>query len=252
MDQSFDDYGVSRPAAGPLGEHRTMHGRVVEWIGSRIVSGEFDPGSQLPNESDLSARLRVSRGGVREAVKALAAKGLVEPRPRLGTRVLDRVEWNLMDRDVIDWHGRAADGAFLNDLLELRMMVEPGASQLAAERASDEQLAALETAYQGMAGHAESLPADEEEFVAADLAFHLTILRASGNQLVGQLGRLLETGLLHALEATSHLPGGVAATLPLHRSVLLAVRGRRPAAAERATRKLLTATAEAIIRDDHS
>lgn len=227
-----------------------MHGRVVEWIGLRIVSGEFDPGSQLPNEADLSARLRVSRGGVREAVKALAAKGMVEPRPRLGTRVLDRAEWNLMDRDVIDWHGRAADHAFLRDLLELRMMVEPGAAHLAAERASDEQIATLRTAYDGMAEHAESLPADEEEFVAADLSFHLTILRASGNQLIEQLGRLLETGLHHALEATSQLPGGVAATLPLHKAVLLALRGHRPAAAERATRKLLTATADAVDRNN--
>jgi DNA-binding FadR family transcriptional regulator len=225
-----------------------MHGRVVEWIGLRIVSGEFDEGSQLPNEADLSARLRVSRGGVREAVKALAAKGLVEPRPRLGTRVLPRPEWNLMDRDVIDWHGRAADLAFLGDLLELRMMVEPGAARLAAERSSPEQVAALEAAYEGMARHAGSLPDDEEEFVAADLAFHLTILRASGNQLIEQLGRLLETGLHHALEATSHLPGGVAATLPLHRAVLLAVRGHRPTAAERATKRLLETTADAVAR----
>jgi len=91
-----------------------MHGRVVEWLGLRVVSGEFAPGSQLPNESDLAEGLGVSRGGVREAVKALAAKGLIEPRPRLGTRVLPRAEWNLMDREVIAWHGRIADPRFLS------------------------------------------------------------------------------------------------------------------------------------------
>jgi DNA-binding FadR family transcriptional regulator len=223
-----------------------MHGRVVEWIGLRIVSGEFAHGSQLPNEGELAARLNVSRGGVREAIKALAAKGLVEPRPRLGTRVLPRRDWNLMDREVIDWHGRAADVTFLGDLLDLRQVVEPAAAGLAAERATDGQIEELAAAYAGMAHNAEDLVANEAAFVDADLAFHLVVLRASGNQLVEQLGRLLEAGLHHALEATSHLPGGVAATLPLHRSVLQAVRARRPAAAERAMHKLLQVTVEAV------
>jgi len=223
-----------------------MHGRVVEWIGLRIVSGEFAHGSQLPNEGELAARLHVSRGGVREAIKALAAKGLVEPRPRLGTRVLPRQDWNLMDREVIDWHGRAADVTFLSDLLDLRQVVEPAAARLAAERATDDQIDGLAAAYQGMADNAEDLDTDERAFVDADLAFHLAVLRSSGNQLVEQLGRLLEAGLHHALEATSHLPGGVAATLPLHRAVLQAIRARKPAAAERAMSKLLQVTVEAV------
>jgi DNA-binding FadR family transcriptional regulator len=219
-----------------------MHGQVVEWLGRRIVSGELSHGSQLPNEADLAAQLRVSRGGVREAVKALAAKGLVEPRPRLGTRVLPRNEWNLMDREVISWHGRVGATEFLDDLLELRLMVEPGAAQLAAERATDEQLAVLESAYTGMAEHAPRLPEQEHAFVQADLTFHLTLLQASGNQLIEQLGRLLETSLRHGLASSSHAPGGVSATLPLHRAVLLAVRGRRGAQAARSMRKLIETT----------
>ncbi len=230
----------------PLGPHRTMHGRVVEWLGLRIVSGEFAPGNQLPNESELAERLGVSRGGVREAVKALAAKGLIEPRPRLGTRVLARAEWNLMDRDVIAWHGRIADPRFLSDLLELRMMVEPEAARQAAENATEAQVAELEAAYAVMAHNAPDLPATEDEFVEADLAFHLTLLRASGNQLVEQLGRLLETGLHHTLEVSSHLPGGVSATLPLHRAVMLAVRGGRGQAASKAMRALLQTTVQAL------
>lgn len=237
-------------STSPLGQHRTMHGRVVEWIGTRIVSGEFAAGSRLPNETELAARLQVSRGGVREAVKALAAKGLVEARPRLGTRVLPRSDWNLMDREVIDWHGRVSHLDFLEDLLELRLMVEPAAARLAADRASDAQLDELDEAYRGMAEHAPGLPEVEDAFVAADLAFHLTLLQASGNQLVEQLGRLLEAGLHHSLEATSHLPGGVAATLPLHRSVLTAVRRRRPESAGRATKRLLDVTVDAVERSN--
>jgi DNA-binding FadR family transcriptional regulator len=255
MYQSFNDSDVtSGNVDAPLGRHRTMHGQVVEWIGRRIVSGELPYGSQLPNEAELAAQLKVSRGGVREAVKALAAKGLVEPRPRLGTRVLPRSEWNLMDRSVIDWHSEVAPPEFLGDLLELRLMVEPGAAQLAAERATEAQLAELDAAYAEMAEHAPHLPAGERAFVQADLTFHLTLLRASGNQLIEQLGRLLETSLRHGLSASSHAPGGVAATLPLHRAVLLAVRGRRPTAAARAMRRLLETTMRGVnqmIDDKH-
>ncbi|GHF85503.1 FadR family transcriptional regulator [Amycolatopsis bartoniae] len=233
---------------GPLGRHRTIHGRVVEWLGRRIVSGELPAGSRLPNEGELAAQLDVSRGGVREAVKALAAKGMVEARPRLGTRVLPRDQWNLMDREVINWHGELAKSDFLADLLELRLMVEPGAAQLAAQRATTEQVAVLQDAYQRMESHAPGLPEGADAFVDADLTFHLTLLRASGNQLIEQLGRLLETGLYHGLEASSHAPGGVAATLPLHQAVLVAVRGRRPVAAGRAMRKLLETTTEAVRR----
>jgi len=223
-----------------------MHGQVVEWLGRRIVSGELAHGCQLPNEAELAAQLRVSRGGIREAVKALAAKGLVEPRPRLGTRVLPRRDWNLMDREVISWHGRLGTNDFLNDLLELRMMVEPGAAQLAAERATDEQLAELAAACDQMAGNAPRLPEAEHEFVQADLAFHLTLLRCSGNQLIEQLGRLLEASLRHGLEASSHAPGGVAATLPLHRAVLRAVSNRKPVQASRSMRRLLETTGTAV------
>jgi DNA-binding FadR family transcriptional regulator len=231
---------------GPLGRHRTIHGRVVEWLGRRIVSGELSHGSQLPNETELAAQLKVSRGGVREAVKALAAKGLVEPRPRLGTRVLPREQWNLMDREVLRWHGQLADVDFLQDLLELRLMVEPGAAQLAAERATAEQLAALEGAYRQMAAHPPELPEGEEVFVEADLTFHLTLLKASGNQLIEQLGRLLEASLRHGLEASSHAPVGVAATLPLHHAVLSAVRAHRPVASSRAMKRLIETTAAAV------
>jgi DNA-binding FadR family transcriptional regulator len=247
MYQSFNDSLMS-VTDSPLGRHRTMHGRVVEWLGRRIVSGELSDGSRLPNEAELAAQLKVSRGGIREAVKALAAKGLVEPRPRLGTRVLPREQWNLMDPEVITWHRGSAPPGFLTDLLELRMLVEPGAAELAASRASVERLDALESAYQDMAEHAIRLPESEDAFVRADLAFHLTLLRASGNPLIEQLGRLLEPSLHHGLHASSHAPGGVIATLPLHRAVLLAVRAGKGPAAGRAMRKLIEATTVSVQR----
>ena len=212
------------------------------YSGWHPVSGELADGSQLPNEAQLAAELNVSRGGVREAIKALAAKGLVEARPRLGTRVLPRDHWNLMDREVLRWHSGAADQRFLDDLLELRAMVEPGAAGRAAELATDEQVRELEAALAGMEHNAGGLPDTGKAFVDADVRFHLTLFRASGNQLVEHLGRLLETSLHHGLEVSSQAPGGVAATLPLHRAVVTAVRRRRPQAARSAMQRLLETT----------
>src|SRR5437588_12091569 len=97
-----------------------------------------------------------------------------------------------------------------------------------------------------MAANAPLLPGAEDAFVDADLKFHLIVLKASGNQLIEQLGRLLETSLYHGLEASAHAPGGVAATLPLHHAVLSAVRGRRPVAAYRAMKKLIATTSDAV------
>jgi DNA-binding FadR family transcriptional regulator len=222
-----------------------MHGRVVEWLGRRIVSGELTDGSQLPNEAQLAAQLNVSRGGVREAIKALAAKGLVEARPRLGTRVLPRDHWNLMDREVLHWRG-GVDRHFLDDLLDLRAMVEPGAAERAAQLATEEQVRELANALAGMERNAPGLPDTGAAFVDADVRFHLTVFRASGNQLIEHLGRLLETSLHHGLEASSRAPGGVAAALPHHRAVLDAVKRGRPRAANSAMRRLLETTRQMV------
>jgi len=153
-----------------------------------------------------------------------------------------------MDREVIGWHGESAAPEFLQDLLELRLMVEPNAARLAAERATHAEVTALEAAYAGMAEHAPRLPQAKNAFVQADLTFHLTLLRATDNQLIEQLGRLLETGLRHGLDASSQAPGGVAATLPLHHAVLMAVRAHRPVAAHRAMRRLIETTSTAVAR----
>jgi DNA-binding FadR family transcriptional regulator len=234
------------PAAGGLVRHRTLHGHVVEWLGVRIVSGEFRVGSRLPNEDELAAQIGVSRGGLREAVKALAAKGLVVARPRVGTSVQPREDWNLLDPDVIEWRSRVRDDQFVRDLLELRLIVEPGVARLAARRADADQVARLSAACAEMEESAPDLPASEARFIAADLAFHLTLLRACGNELVAQLSRLLESGLEHSFEVTVHLSDGVARTLPLHLKVLESVEQRDGDGAAEAMRSMLTATAAAL------
>ena len=120
-----------------------VHGRIVHAIGRRIVKGEIQPGEQLPT----AARVRASRGVVREAVKVLAAKGLVVSRPKTGTRVRPRESWNLLDPDVLAWRQEGVPpGAFLGKLTEVRLLIEPGAAELAARRARPAQIAALQAA----------------------------------------------------------------------------------------------------------
>src|SRR6516164_5559747 len=107
--------GLVVPFARSQYPELSLHGRIVHAIGRRIVSGDLRPGDLLPSEPDLGA----SRTVVREAVKVLAAKGLVESRPKTGTRVRPREAWNLLDPDVLAWHqGDIVDEALLRKLTE--------------------------------------------------------------------------------------------------------------------------------------
>src|SRR5881628_1717221 len=120
---------------------RGLHGAVVHDVGVRILRGDLAPGDPLPNEDELSGELAVSRTVLREAIKVLAAKRLVESRPKTGTRVRERSDWNLLDPDVLAWHLEAGlTDKFLQNTLELRGLIEPGAARLAALRATDEEI----------------------------------------------------------------------------------------------------------------
>src|ERR687885_155517 len=150
---------------------RGLHGAVVHEIGVRIVRGELEPGDTLP-ENGLLDEPGVSRTVLREAIKVLAAKRLVESRPKTGTRVRPRRDWNLLDPDVLAWQIEAGpDADFLGQALELRRMIEPAAARLAAERATDGQIAALRRAYKGMAAAGDALDA----FMEPDLRFHTVL-----------------------------------------------------------------------------
>src|SRR5262245_57393512 len=136
---------LARPPAGY--PRRNLHGQIVHTIGKQILRGELRPGDPIPVPQDLPA----SRTALREAIKVLAAKGLVEARPKTGTRVRSRDAWNLLDPDVLAWR---QDGApplrFVRSVTELRSIIEPGAAALAATRASSMDLAAIDRAYHDM------------------------------------------------------------------------------------------------------
>jgi DNA-binding FadR family transcriptional regulator len=226
---------------------RSLHGRIVHAIGRRIVRGDLQPGALVP----AGGELRASRTVVREAVKVLAAKGLVEARPKTGTRVRSRDAWNLLDPDVLAWQqdgaAPASHDAQLRALTEVRAIIEPAAAELAAARAGAQDVAALEQALRQMERSAPSSgTGDFEAFVQADMRFHLAILQACRNDLLEQMSRVVYSALLVSFRATSALPGRARAALPLHRSILGAIRAGEPRRAGDAMRRLVRTTARDV------
>lgn len=161
-----------------------LHGTIARDIGVRIVSGRIAPGRVLNGEIEASERLNVSRTAYREAVRILAAKGLIDSRPKLGTRVSEPRHWHLLDPDVISWiFSGTPDERLLSGLFELRTVVEPAAAELAARRRTSEQLHIMRLALDTMA--ASSLAVEEGQ--QADCAFHTALLEASGNPFLASL-----------------------------------------------------------------
>lgn len=161
-----------------------LHGTIARDLGVLIVSGRYKPGDILNGEIDASDRLQVSRTAYREAVRILAAKGLVESRPKVGTRVSPQAQWHMLDPDVLSWIFEfEPDDTLVASLFELRKIVEPQAAALAATRRTDEELVAMEKALEGMATHTLASEAGR----LADQEFHSAVLKASGNAFVVSL-----------------------------------------------------------------
>src|SRR5438445_7215044 len=136
------------------GTGRRLHGAIARKLGADILSGDYAAGATLPTEAAATETLGVSRAAYREAVQTLIAKGLVESRPKSGTRVLPRDRWNLLDPDVLAWaFAREPDQRLIESLFELRGIIEPAAAALAASRRSREDLQALKTGLSRMRRH---------------------------------------------------------------------------------------------------
>lgn len=200
-----------------------LHGHVVYQIGRQIVSGEIAVGSDLPRELELCERFGTSRQAIREAIKVLAAKGLIEPRRRRGTRIRPRDNWNLLDPDVLMWH--APDGfgpAFLADLLELRSTIEPAAAELAARRGDPERLAEIGAAIEDM----RCAGLDPEKFYDADIRFHIGLLLASGNSLFAQLATTVRAALTASFQLQQRIGGPQENGYRIHAAVYDAIVAR--------------------------
>lgn len=222
---------------------KNVHGNTVDHLGAAIVAGRYEPGTTLPPEPLLCEELGVSRTVVREAVKSLIAKGLVTSGPKVGTRVLEPQQWNWFDPDVVGWQSKAGlTREYLRDLQELRRVVEPAAVRMAAERATPEDIAEIETAYAGMKKAVE----EGGDYVTFDLRFHQGLLRACHNRMLVQMSKALAALLRTSFEISTSRKDGPRNSLPLHRAVADAVAAHDPVKAERAILLLIDGAREDI------
>jgi GntR family transcriptional regulator, galactonate operon transcriptional repressor len=214
---------------------------VCDAVGRDIIAGRLQPGGLLPIEADLARELGVSRPSLREGLRALAAKGLVETRTRRGTIVRIKQSWDILDPDVLAWMADAPpDQEFLMALLELRTSIEPAAARLAAQRASPRQVLEIEESYRGMAA---SLPDDIEACCQHDLDLHERIIAAAGNVFLARFAAVIRTALRTSFVVSYNARESYENSLAEHWAVADAIRRREPGEAERAMRLLLKGTA---------
>ncbi|HHY50308.1 MAG TPA: FadR family transcriptional regulator [Alphaproteobacteria bacterium] len=220
-------------------DHARSHtAHVVRKIGMDIVSGNYPEQSILPGDADLMQQFGVSRTVLREALRALAAKGLIQPKARIGTRVRDKAHWNLFDPDVLIWHAEAGfDAKFLEYLGEMRLALELEAAALAARRRTPLQV-------QHLYGWVEKMGADgvsPDAFVEADFNFHLTVAVAAGNPFLRSISTLIEVALVALLTVSSPLEDPVrhARSVADHRAIADAIARRDAELARRAMRVVI-------------
>lgn len=212
---------------------------IVEVLGRKIVDGTYPPEETLPIEPELAEALGVGRTALREAIKVLSGKNLLDTGRRSGTKVLPPENWNTLDPDVIQWSMASPEHAesFLTDLTEMRLVIEPAAAALAAERATRREAAELLATIEEM----EEAIGDEEQSLIADLEFHRLLMKASHNAILAHFGNALATLLRADFEIAMQRHHAYEDNLQLHADVAAAVVDGKPAEARAAVLQLINA-----------
>ncbi|ANR79479.1 FadR/GntR family transcriptional regulator [Kosakonia sacchari] len=166
--------------AQQLAAQKNISWVLAEKLAQQILKGEYAPGSILPGEMELGEKFGVSRTAVREAVKTLTAKGMVLPRPRIGTRVMPRGNWNFLDKELLSWWMHEDNFQdIIQHFLIMRSSLEPQACLLAATLGSAEQKAYLNTLMEEMVFLKKNF--NRERWVEVDMAWHEHIYAMSDN-----------------------------------------------------------------------
>ncbi|TCN73459.1 GntR family transcriptional regulator [Vibrio crassostreae] len=176
------------------GSKRSLHVQVAREIARGILSGDLPQGSIIPGEMALCEQFGISRTALREAVKLLTSKGLLESRPKIGTRVVDRAFWNFLDPQLIEWMDGLTDtDQFCHQFLGLRRAIEPEACALAATFATADQRIELSEIFQEMVEISSEETLDKERWLDVDTKFHSLIFNATGNDFYLPFGNILTT-----------------------------------------------------------
>ena len=223
---------------------RNLHNQVVHELGQRIISGELKAGEGLPREELLAEQMSVSRTALREAMKVLSAKGLIESRQKTGARVRDPMHWNQLDADVLGWRcASMPTDSFVEKLAEMREIIEPAAAAAAARRRTPQQLVALKEAYDAMAA-----ATDLDAWAEADLAFHKCLLLAANNELMSSLFSVIETAMDTYFHLSARNASNFNVALPQHLKAYEAVQHRQPEVARKAMLKMVSDSRKNIRR----
>lgn len=210
--------------------HRKLYEHVEEAIGLQIIRGECKPGDTLPNEDALCAEFGVSRGVIREAIKVLQKKGLVQPRPKIGTQIQSKTQWNLFDADVLVWKLKAGQQLkFLTKVTEVRRIIESEAAKLSAERATMAEAAEIQL----LCNRLDDILDDESKFnyktyLQADMALHTAVLEASHNELLAQIGHTMRHAVQTARQADIRDFSVLLASQPFHTAIMKAIVHKDP------------------------
>ena len=232
----------THPVSGTIGAQATPAGganltfRVMEDLGVAIVTGRYSEDNPFPIEATLCEQYRVSRSVLREAVKMLTAKGLLSARPRHGTWVQPERSWNFLDPDVLRWLlERKLSFQLLTEFTQMRMAVEPEAAAMAASAAGRDDIATIMTAINRMMA-AEN---GDDDPLTSDIAFHVAVMRASGNRFYAQLCDMIDTAARFSIRATNYFKGVAQASAADHKKVADAIVVGDAKAAEEAMRFLM-------------
>lgn len=223
----------------PIQAPENLHACVTRTVALRVL--EADRSSErvaFPNEAELCQQLGVSRSILREAIKVLVDKGLVEVRPRSGMRSRPREEWNLLDPDILAWQAQLQpDPRFLLDICEVRLAIEPTASGFAAVRATPEDLNAIQQCLERR--EAAGKTGDREQAIETDLEFHSAVVKASHNPLFRQLSASIREPFRVALSYTLRLRASAALDLAAYRALEDAIRRHHPLKARAASERIV-------------
>lgn len=186
------------------GSKRSLHVQVAREIARGILSGDLPQGSILPGEMSLCEQFGISRTALREAVKLLTSKGLLESRPKVGTKVVNRAFWNFLDPQLIEWMDGLTDiDDFCFQFLGLRRAIEPEACALAAVHATAEQRIELSETFQRMVEVSSADELDRDKWVEVDMQFHSLIFNSTGNDFYLPFGNILTTMFINFINHSS-------------------------------------------------
>lgn len=240
---------MPRRKAGPAEKTRAkirISGGVAQQLGVAIVRGELAPGALLEGEIVASERLKISRTAYREAVRILGAKGLVETRPKTGTQVSQPADWHLLDPDVLSWlFDNDPSEDIVQQIFELRGVVEPRLAALAAARRSKGQLDRMADALERMAAFtlmtAEGRQADQE--------FHAAIIEACGNAFMASLTGGIGAAVTLTTSYKSRASRLLRDAIPDHREVYEAIAAADPFEAHAAMKRLVDQAMDEALAD---